>query len=344
MRKTFRLLIALLALSVSSWATPTTITWDATDVASINVYSMDGSPATSVQRLKGITLTGTTSVSGDYAGFYTYEGNTSISESNGGTLTFSSALYQILSIVINYDDEHGGYGYAESPTQWTPLYATLSWTGSATHSVELANAHVGHITSIEFTVEAIPTTTVTWDQTDIETINLSCPDVNDVATSSAISGITASLTKTSSGSYAAYGQFSGREIWISDCGELTFTSSVGDIVGIIIFLLFVIKHGVKIREIFLIVRLRSRCPCLLPGYDHRGLISRHIEGKLLRVDLRDRVTVGIMILSGLQLAQPYLVHHIAFLRIRLDCHRRSLVGLARRKAGGSHGLIIGSLA
>ena len=226
-------MIALLALSVSSWATPTTITWDQTDVASIDVYSMDGSPATSVQRLKGITLTGTTSVSGDYAGFYTYEGNTSISESNGGTLTFSSALYQILSIVINYDDEHGGYGYAESPTQWIPLYATLSWTGSATHSVELANAHVGHITSIEFTVEAIPTTTVTWDQTDIETINLSCPDVDDVATSSAISGITASLTRTSSGSYA-YCQFSGREIWISDCGELTFTSSGGDIVGIVI--------------------------------------------------------------------------------------------------------------
>lgn len=233
MRKTFTLLIALMALCVSSWATPTTITWDATDVASIDVYSMDGSPATSVQRLKGITLTGTTSVSGDYAGFYTYDGNTSISESNGGTLTFSSALYQILSIVINYDDEHGGYGSADPPTEWTPLYATLSWTGSATHSVELANAHVGHITSIEFTVEAIPTTTVTWDQTDVETINLSCSDVDDVATSSAISGITASLTRTSSGSYA-YCQFSGREIWISDCGELTFTSSVGDIIGIVI--------------------------------------------------------------------------------------------------------------
>ena len=227
------MLIALLALSVSSWATPTTITWDQTDVASIDVYSRDGSPATSVQRLKGITITATTSVTDDYAGFYTYDGNTSISESNGGTLTFSSALYQILSIVINYDDEHGGYGNADSPTEWTPLNATLSWTGSATHSVELANAHVGHITSIEFTVEAIPTTTVTWDQTDIETINLSCPDVDDVATSSAISGITASLTRTSSGS-SSYCQINSREIWISDCGELTFTSSAGDIVGIVI--------------------------------------------------------------------------------------------------------------
>ena len=227
MRKTFTLLIALMALCVSSWATPTTITWNQTDVASIDVYSMDGSPATSVQRLKGIALTGTTSVTDDYAGFYTYESTTSISVSNGGTLTFSSGLYEIQSIVINYTN------YYASATGWISGENTLTWTGSATHSVEMTNAYVNGITSIVFTVEAIPTTTVTWDQTDIETVSLNCENVDDVATTPSTYGITASLTRTSAGQYT-YCQFSGREIWISDCGELTFTSSVGDIIGIVI--------------------------------------------------------------------------------------------------------------
>lgn len=236
MRKTFTLLIALMALCATSWATTSTITWNAGNgLTSIDVYSRDGSPATSSQSLEGITLTGTTSVTDDYAGFYTYEGNTSISVSNGGTLTFSSALYLIHSIVINFDGDNSGYGYASSPTEWESINATLTWSGEATHSVELANAYGTKITSIEFTVEAVPTTTVTWDQTDIETISLTCNSQGDTQTASAIKGVTASLTRTS-GPVDEYDhcQFTNREPWISNSGELTFTSSVGDIVGIVI--------------------------------------------------------------------------------------------------------------
>ena len=236
MRKTFTLLIALMALCATSWATPTTITWNAGNgLTSIDVYSRDGSPATSSQRLEGITLTGTTSVTDDYAGFYTYDGRTDLSVSNGGTLTFSSALYLIHSIVINFDGDNSGYGYASSPTEWESINATLTWSGEATHSVELANAYGTKITSIEFTVEAVPTTTVTWDQTDIETILLSCSTNGETQTASEIKGIIASLTRTS-GPVDEYDrcQFTNREPWISNSGELTFTSSVGDIVGIVI--------------------------------------------------------------------------------------------------------------
>ena len=227
MRKTFTLLIALLALCVSAWATTTTITWDAENgLTSIDVYSNSGSPATSSQSLNGITVTGTTSVTDDYAGFYTYNNSTSISISNGGTLTFSSALYEIQSIVINFE---GNYG---SATGWTSGEGTLTWTGSATHSVEMTNAYVSGITSIVFTVEAIPTTTVTWNQTAVGTISLSCSDIDEVQTASKIDGITASLTKISSGDNC---QFSSSEIWFSDaCGKVTFTSSVGNIISIVI--------------------------------------------------------------------------------------------------------------
>ena len=226
MRKTITLFIALLALTVSSWATTTTITWDAENgLTSIDVYSRNGSPATSSQSLEGITLTGTTSVTDDYAGFYTYNNSVYLSVSNGGTLTFSSSLYEIQSIVINFTSS----GYA---TGWTNNGSTLTWTGSATHSVEMTNAYVNGITSIVFTVEAIPTTTVEWDGTDISTVSLSCSNVDEVQTASEIDGITASLTKISNGDNC---QFSSSEIWFSNaCGKVTFTSSVGNIISIVI--------------------------------------------------------------------------------------------------------------
>ena len=228
MKKTFTLLIALFALCAGIWATPTTITWDGTGLTGIDVYSNSGSPATSSQSLNGIAVTGTTSVTDDYAGFYTYNNSTSISISNGGTLTFRSGVYEIQSIVINYT----GSG---SATGWTSGENTLTWTGSPTHSVEMTNAYVSGITDIVFTVEAVPTTSVTWNQTNIETISLNCENVDDVAAAGPINGITASLTRTS-GPADQYDhcQFTYREPWISNSGDLKFTSSVGDIVSIVI--------------------------------------------------------------------------------------------------------------
>lgn len=245
MKKTFTLLIALFALCVSTWATPTTITWNADNgLTSIDLneytnnfweneyHSYNYGTKTAI--IEGIAASISATADGSSASFSTYEQNeeniTSISVSNGGTLTFSSALYKIQSIVINFT----GYGYI---TGWSDNTAnTLTWTGeAATHSVEVTDAYVNKITSIVFTVEAIPTTSVTWDQTDIETISLTCNTQGDTQTASEIKGITASLTRTS-GPADEYDhcQFTYRELWVNSSGELTFTSTVGDIISIVI--------------------------------------------------------------------------------------------------------------
>jgi len=244
MRKTFTLLFALFALCVSTWATPTTITWNAENgLTSIDLneytnnyweneyHSYNYGTKTAI--IEGIAATISATADGSSASFSTYEQNeeniTSISVSNGGTFTFSSALYLIHSIVINFT----GTGYA---TGWKDDTAnTLTWTAEATHSVNMNDAYISGITSIVFTVEAIPTTSVTWDQTDIETISLTCNTQGDTQTASEIKGITASLTRTS-GPADEYDhcQFTYRELWVNSSGELTFTSTVGDIISIVI--------------------------------------------------------------------------------------------------------------
>ncbi len=232
-----------MALCVSIGATPTTITWNAENgLTSINLNEYTNNfwsdeyhsySGTKTAIIEGIAASISATADGSSASFSTYEQNeeniTSISISGGGTLTFSSALYLIHSIVINFT----GTGYA---TGWKDDTAnTLTWTGEATHSVEVTDAYVNKITSIVFTVEAIPTTSVTWDQTDIETISLTCNTQGDTQTASEIKGITASLTRTS-GPADEYDhcQFTSREPWISNSGELTFTSSVGNILGVVI--------------------------------------------------------------------------------------------------------------
>ena len=238
MRKTFTLLIALLALCVNSWATPTTITWDAENgLTSIDLneytnnfwndeyHSYNDGKKTAI--IEGIAASISATTDGSSASFYTYNG-TSISISNGATLTFRSGVYEIQSIVINYT----GSGYA---TGWINGENTLTWTGEATHSVEMTNAYVSGITDIVFTVEAVPTTSVTWNQESIATISLNCENVDDVEAAAPIDGITASLTRTS-GPVDEYDhcQFTNRGPWISNSGDLKFTSSVGNIVSIVI--------------------------------------------------------------------------------------------------------------
>ena len=238
MRKTITLLIALLALSVSSWATPTTITWNSENgLTSIDLNEYTNNfwndeyhsySGTKTAIIEGIAATISATADGSSASFYTYNDNTSISVSNGATFNFRSGVYEIQSIVINYTGSGSATGWISEPN-------TLTWTGSPTHSVEMTNAYVSGITSIVFTVEAVPTTSLTWDQDDIATISLTCNTQGDTQTASAIKGITASLTRTS-GPADEYDhcQFTYSEPWISNSGDLKFTSSVGDIVSIVI--------------------------------------------------------------------------------------------------------------
>ena len=247
MRKTITLLIALMALCVNSWATPTTITWDAENgLSSIylseytNLYwdesyhSYNDGPK--VTTIEGIKATISATVDGSDASFSTYNNSTDLSASNGATLTFSSSLYEIQSIVINFTSS----GYA---TGWTSNGSTLTWTGNATHSVEMADAYVSGITSIVFTVEAIPTTTVTWNAgnglqsiyiTEAENAwgSYTAHDENKVAT---IDNVTVTASATTDGAYAGMSTYENNtSINMSGAGTLTFSSASSQFLQIVI--------------------------------------------------------------------------------------------------------------
>ena len=247
MKKTFTLLFALLTLCVSSWATTTTITWNAGNgLTSIglteytNLYwdetyhSYNDGTKTAV--IEGVKVTISATVDGSDASFSTYDNSTDLSASNGATLTFSSSLYKIHSIVINYTSSGNATG-------WTNGANTLTWTGSATHSVEMSNAYVSGITSIVFTVEAVPTTTVTWNAgngltsiyiTEAENAwgSYTNHDDNKVAT---IDNVTVTASATTDGSYASLSTYdNSTKINMSGAGTLTFSSASSQFLQIVI--------------------------------------------------------------------------------------------------------------
>ncbi len=250
MRKTFTLLIALFALCVSSWATTTTITWNAGNgLTSIglneytNLYWNESyhsyNDGAKTAMIEGVKVTISATVDGSDASFSTYENSTDLSVSNGATLTFSSALYLIHSIVINHTES----GYA---TGWTSGENTLTWTGNATHSVVLTDASVRNITSIVFTVEAIPTTTVTWDSenglTDIylseytnNCYNNNCNSYNDGPKTSTIDGVTATISATEDGSSANFDTYQGNtSLSVYNGGTITFSSASSQFLSIVV--------------------------------------------------------------------------------------------------------------
>ena len=257
MRK-FTYLLALLMLSVSSWATTTTITWNAGNgLTSIGLneytnlfwdetyHSYNNGAKTAM--IEGVKVTISATVDGSDASFSTYDNSTDLSVSNGATLTFSSALYLIHSIVINFD---GNSGYLNSPSTWNwdeeSEQHTLSWTGSATHSVTLTAASVSHITSIVFTVEAIPTTTVTWNSenglTDIylseytnNCYNNDCNSYNDGPKTSTIDGVTATISATEDGSSANFDTYQGNtSLSVYNGGTITFSSASSQFLSIVV--------------------------------------------------------------------------------------------------------------
>lgn len=250
MRKTITLLIAFLALTVSSWATTTTITWNAGNgLTSIglneytNLYWDESyhsyNDGAKTAMIEGVKVTISATVDGSDASFSTYENSTDLSVSNGATLTFSSGLYEIHSIVINHTES----GYA---TGWTSGENTLTWTGNATHSVVLTDASVRNITSIVFTVEAIPTTTVTWDSenglTDIylseytnNCYNNNCNSYNDGPKTSTIDGVTATISATEDGSSANFDTYQGNtSLSVYNGGTITFSSASSQFLSIVV--------------------------------------------------------------------------------------------------------------
>ena len=152
----------------------------------------------------------------------------------GGTLTFTTASGQFERIVINTNN---GNGYKNNPGDWSwsPAQHTLTWQGALpSNTVVLDDAGVDNITSIVFTFAgAAPALdgTITWGGRQANHVSLSCSSVDQVETSSVIKDIITSLEKTAEGEYC---EFISGTMHISDCGELTFQSIVGELTDIVI--------------------------------------------------------------------------------------------------------------
>ena len=243
MRKTFTLLIALMALTVSTWAMQ--ITWNQADVQSVGISQYHGEYEPMSMTINGITVTATALGSEDYSGFYydTYDNDdhySYISLDNGGTITFATSLGVLSSIVIHLDAEKGSaYGYGEGWSENTPN--ALSWTGNAA-SVVLTNdggqygASIHHITSIDFTIVSVPTST-SWNLSDLASIGISQSHGNYEPMSQTINGITATATALGSEDYSGFyydSDDNNGNISLENDGTFTFSSPFGNLASIII--------------------------------------------------------------------------------------------------------------
>lgn len=227
---------------------PVSVEWNQAKVASVSVWANSGSDPES-QTVDGITVTATAPESGDYSQFSTYSENTSIYITNGGTMTFAPASGKLKSIVIEcgYNSNSNllvaGSGWSWNGDEYSGQLVWTSASEEGASSVVLAcsgaSFSFGSISSIEFVfvaeeqpAPAVTTTTVTWDTEEVSSISLNCENVDDVQTTSAIDGITASLRRIDTGGNCS---FNNRDLWMNNnSGELTFTASVGNISGIVI--------------------------------------------------------------------------------------------------------------
>lgn len=241
--------IQSIEFTVDDSATPSSsVTWNAgnglSDIYLIeqetnNYQYHSGSTSATIDNITA-TISATTNPS--VAEFKTEYSNTSITLTGNGTLTFSIASGQFQRIVINTNN---GNGYKNSPyNDWSWSNNTLTWEGALpSNTVVLADASVDNITSIVFTLDgAAPASggTITWGSRQANHVSLSYLSSGESQTASVIKDIITSLEKTDDGDYC---EFSGGVIRISDCGELTFQSIVGDLTGIVISCSYVENAG-----------------------------------------------------------------------------------------------------
>ena len=235
--------ISSIVFTVKDAAAPAanSVTWTTPMVKSVDIYQNKGvtNRGTTVE-MNGVTATVSAVEGNAYAHFLSQGDNTNISLDDGGTLTFTSSTREFESIVINFDSENEGVGYANYPTEWNSIESTLTWAATPTNSVVLADAYVSHITSIVFTYATAPEPdpmpsgpSFIWEQRQVKHVKMNCSN-GETKTTPVIKNIITSLTRTSDGNCYfgeyGYGQF---EI-MNNCGTLTFQSIVGNLTGIII--------------------------------------------------------------------------------------------------------------
>ena len=246
MKKTITLLIALLALTVSAWAqSPTVIEWTSSDLETVNVRMGYNSTGES-QTIKGITVTNNAvNTAGQYCHFMydtqLPEPYCIFSMSDGGSLTFAPESGTLTSIVIHCD---------MYPSDMTPLATgwewdgenKLTWTGNAAsvllHGDNTSTSFTsGQITLIEFTVSGfVPTTTTTWEVSDLATINVGKENgeaVQDVNLYQTVKDITVTAEAPVSVGEAWNSSFMsgdveyGGSISVGSAGSLIFTAPEG---------------------------------------------------------------------------------------------------------------------
>jgi len=235
------LLTAMLCLPLNMKAT--TVTWDQAAVQSVGISQYHGLGEPMSTTINGITVTATAPGGEDYSGFYydTYSDDhySYISLEKSGTITFATSLGELASIVIHLDAEKGSaYGYGEG---WNYNADALSWTGNAA-SVVLTNdggqygASIRHITSIDFNIVSVPTST-SWALSDLASIGISQYHGQGEPMSTTINGITATATALGSEDYSGFFYDENDNyatISLSNDGTLTFSSPFGNLASIII--------------------------------------------------------------------------------------------------------------
>ena len=203
MKKTFTLLIALLALTVSSWAqAPTVITWDASDLATVSVNMGYDSPGQS-QTIKDITVTNNAVYTASQNCDFKYDANygyCGFSMRNGGSLTFAPESGTLTSIVITMSYDYVGTLPIEEGSAWEvdgENAKLLKWTGNAASVILQADGSSnylasGPISSIAFTIEGfLPA--VKWIGDDLESVNVGMENgaiIENANSSQEVNGIT----------------------------------------------------------------------------------------------------------------------------------------------------------
>ena len=235
--------ISSIVFTVKDAAAPAanSVTWTTPMVKSVDLYQNSGTAYDPLSvEMNGVTASVSAAEGSAYAHFKTQGANTNISLHDGGTLTFTSATREFESIVINFDSENGGVGYANYPTEWNSIESTLTWAATPTNSVVLADALVSHITSIVFTYTTAPEPDPTpsgpsfiWEQRQVKHVKLNC-GIGESWTTPVIKNIITTLTRTNDVGNCYYGDYGYGKFEINNCGELAFQSIVGDLTGIII--------------------------------------------------------------------------------------------------------------
>ena len=269
MRKIFTLLIALMALTVSSWATPIQVGdfyYEIHDygVTYAELVKLSGAEDwKSYYEVTGdITIPGTINDGvSDYpvyiignTAFGSCTGITSVTVEEGvdyisnfafmGCSNLTTAT--LPSTITSFGNQAFGYSGLTSITIRATSPADISSENPFANADNLAHIYVPAASVDAYKtawsdyasiIEEIPSgpspTIITWDVDEVNSISLSCSSEGESHTASAIDGITASLTRTSSEGYKC--EFDSKELWISgSCGKATFTSAVGNISGIVI--------------------------------------------------------------------------------------------------------------